>query len=300
LRLASKKLFKIFLSSSSLFILLGCSENSKDNAKVEEKVSPPQQEKPKEVKQIPVHEKKKNFRDLVIPAVEKVYAELDAQYKEVKELVDSNTSDPKIDLLMKKYSAEDHEQLLRRLKPHPKSIAVAQAAMESAWATSRFTKVANNLFGVWSFDKDEPRVAASETRGSKTIYVKKYDSVYESVKDYYMVLSKGFAYEEFRKLNMKTQNPYELVKKLERYSEKGAKYGNELASMIRFNKFYKLDGFKEGELKYTTVVIEKTADINATDLNNTVLKKVDINNTSIKSVELNSTDLNTTDINNSN
>lgn len=272
-----------FLSCTLFFTFTGCSEESRDNA-IEKKSLAIEKEISKSSLQekldtTPVHVKKKNFKELVIPAVEKTYSELDAQYNEIKSLVDSNTTDPKIDLLMKKYSAKDTQQLLRRLKPHPKSIAVAQAAMESAWGTSRFTKVANNLFGVWSFSKSEPRVAASETRGNKTIYVKKYDSISESVKDYYMVISKGQAYREFRELNMKTDNPYKLVTKLHRYSEKGDDYGKELASMIRFNKFYKLDGFKEGDLKYTTVTIEKKKDINTTELNITNISSVDLNTT---------------------
>ena len=40
---------------------------------------------------------------------------------------------------------------------------------------------------------------------------------------------------------MKTDDPYKLVKKLDRYSEMGAKYGKELTSMIRYNKFYLYD-----------------------------------------------------------
>ena len=36
---------------------------------------------------------------------------------------------------------------------------------------------------------------------------------------------------------METDNPYELVKKLDSYSEKGAEYGEELSAIIRFNNF---------------------------------------------------------------
>ena len=40
---------------------------------------------------------------------------------------------------------------------------------------------------------------------------------------------------------MQTNNPYELVKKLDKYSEKGALYGEELTSIISFNKFDQYD-----------------------------------------------------------
>jgi Bax protein len=127
------------------------------------------------------------------------------------------------------------------IKPHPRSIAMAQAAMESAWATSRFTIKANNLFGVWSFNKGEPRIAAEQKRGRKTIWLKKYSSVEVSVRDYYKTLSRSYAFAEFRKTKIITNNPYILVTKLDSYSEKKAAYGIELASIIKFNKYFKLD-----------------------------------------------------------
>ena len=139
---------------------------------------------------------------------------------------------------MKNYKAKDFQDLLQRVKPHPKSIAIAQAAMESGWGTSRFTKVANNLFGVWSFNKNEPRVPASIKRGDKTIYVKKYKSVYESIKDYYKVLATGRGYSEFRALKMLSSDPFKLVKKLDNYSEKRSEYTKELSQVIRYNKLY--------------------------------------------------------------
>ena len=142
---------------------------------------------------------------------------------------------------MDEYDVKNTKDLLLRIKPHPKSIAITQAAMESAWATSRFTKVANNLFGVWSFNKSEPRVAANGMRGDKTIYVKKYDSLTESVRDYYKVLSKGRAFGEFRALNMTSDDPYKLVKKLNKYSERRDKYVKELISVMKYNKFHKYD-----------------------------------------------------------
>lgn len=192
-------------------------------------------------KKMTVNEKKQRFRDLVIPAVNKVYADLDAKYQEAKTTIDAGKSNAKIEKLMKSYHAKSPQDLLKRMKPHAKSVAIAQAAMESAWATSRFTRVATNLFGVWSFNKNEPRVAAGENRGTKTIYVKKYSSVEASIRDYYRVLATGRAFGEFRTQKMKSNDPYKLVKKLDKYSEKGAEYGKELTAMIKYNRFYKFD-----------------------------------------------------------
>jgi len=190
-----------------------------------------------ELPKMTVQEKKARFKELIVPAVNDVYAELMIQYKEISELIKSSSDPDKIEQLKAEYKAVTDKELLMALKPHPKSIAIAQAAMESSWATSRFFREAYNIFGVWSFDEDEPRIAALQKRGNKTIWVKKYSSIKASVKDYYRTLARGVAFKEFRELKMQTDDPFSLVKKLDRYSEKGAEYGEELTSIIKFNKF---------------------------------------------------------------
>jgi len=40
---------------------------------------------------------------------------------------------------------------------------------------------------------------------------------------------------------MTTNDPFVLVTKLDRYSEKGSLYGEELAAIIKFNKFNNYD-----------------------------------------------------------
>lgn len=184
-----------------------------------------------------VQEKKTRFKSLIIPAVNTVYADLMKRYEDVKSTLDKEKSDTNIEKLKIEYKVSTNEDLLMALKPHPKSIAIAQAAMESSWATSRFFREANNIFGVWSFDKDESRIAALQKRGDKTIWVKKYASIEDSVYDYYRTLARSHAFSEFRKTKMKTSDPFVLVTKLDRYSEKGSVYGEELASIIKFNKF---------------------------------------------------------------
>lgn len=188
-----------------------------------------------------VQEKKQRFTFLVAPAVEEVHAELMSQFNKVSKSVSDGTDVRFIEKLKTEYKAQTDQELLSALKPHPQSIGLAQAAMESAWGTSRFFREANNIFGVWSFDEDEPRIAASQKRAGKTIWLKKYPSIKAAVKDYYRVIARGDAFDDFRTLKMKTSDPYQLVTKLDRYSEKGAAYGKELAAMIRFNKFDSYD-----------------------------------------------------------
>lgn len=192
-------------------------------------------------KSITVQQKKKRFKALLVPPVQKVYSEWQYRFEEVSLWVEQGTHAEEIAALKTEYKAESDHELLAALKPHPPSIVLAQAAMESAWGTSRFFVKAKNVFGVWSFDENEPRVAAGVQRGEKTIWVKKYDSIEDSVRDYYRVLARGFAHQHFRDERLKTDNPYILVKKLDRYSEKKAKYGKELAAIISSNKLAEYD-----------------------------------------------------------
>ena len=198
-------------------------------------------QKEAELPKMTVQEKKARFKALIVPAVKTVYAQLMTRYETVKATLDAGESNADIDRLKDEYKATSDAELLMALKPHPKSIALAQAAMESSWATSRFFRVAYNIFGVWSFDEDEPRVAALQKRGDKTIWVKKYASIEDSVFDYYRTLARSSAFVEFRKARMTTDDPFVLVTKLDRYSEKGSLYGEELTSIIKFNKFDSYD-----------------------------------------------------------
>ena len=116
--------------------------------------------------QMTVQEKKARFKALIIPAVDEVYDDLMSQYNNVATSLKSGNNTDKIAKLKVEYKAKSDTELLRKLKPHPKSIAIAQAAMESSWATSRFFREAYNIFGVWSFDEDEPRICLLYTSPS--------------------------------------------------------------------------------------------------------------------------------------
>lgn len=199
--------------------------------------------KPVEIKKLTASQKKQRFLEQVVPPLQEVYEEEWHLFYSTQELIKKNPDDEELLALQEQYNADNNEELLMALKPHPRSVTLAQAAMESAWGQSRFFKEANNLFGVWSFNKNEPRIAAGEQRGEKTIWLKKYDSIKDAIKDYYLMISRSWAFKEFRELNYQVefQNPYLLVEKLHRYSEKKELYGKELSSMINYNKFVHFD-----------------------------------------------------------
>ena len=191
-------------------------------------------------KPISIADKKAAFHQIILPAINEVFNERMMLYREISAL-EASESNAEIQLLLKKYNAANVEELMQRTYPHPKSIAIAQAAMESAWGTSRFAREASNYFGVWSFSKKDNRIAANKKRGSKTIWLKKYSSVAESVRDYYDLLGNKNVYSEFNRQKLLSSNPLELVKYLDSYSEQGAKYGDELIKIINYNAYEALD-----------------------------------------------------------
>jgi len=190
------------------------------------------------VKYISIKAKKDRFYKLIIPAVNQVHSELLTQYNLI--LKDINST--KTQELKKIYKVETTQELLEALKPHPKSITLAQAAMESGWATSRFFLEANNIFGMWSSNKNEPRIPAKEKRaGKKTIWLKKFKTIEDSVRAYYKLLATARAYKTFRQTRFKTNDPYVIVKKLDKYSELGDEYTKKLIQVIKYNKLTNYD-----------------------------------------------------------
>ncbi|RLB70285.1 MAG: hypothetical protein DRH07_08925 [Deltaproteobacteria bacterium] len=132
-------------------------------------------------------------------------------------------------------------KLLSRVDTIPEDLALAQAANESAWGTSRFSLVANNLFGQWTFIPGQGIIPKDRPEG-ETYEVRKFSTVYDSVRSYLLNLNTHQAYKQLRQLRTASrvngQNPkgLKLAEGLLRYSTRGEDYVKELQAMIRFNQ----------------------------------------------------------------
>jgi len=197
-------------------------------------------EEPKKV-QIKTSHKKEKFKEIFVPAITKVYTKRYKYFQEIKTLTKTNPLDEKLTKLKEKYDLDTNEELLIVLKPHPISIALAQAAIESAWGTSRFFKEANNIFGVWSFKKNEPRIAANIKREDQTIYLKKFNTIEDAINQYYNMLSTKKIYFDFKKENYYNNDVIAIAKKLDKYSEQGEVYTEKIISVLKYNKFQNYD-----------------------------------------------------------
>lgn len=149
------------------------------------------------------------------------------------------------------YSKQGLKQLSRRVDVIPAELALAQAANESAWGTSRFSQLANNLFGEWTFKPGTGIVPEGRPEGA-TYEVRRFENVYESIRSYLRNLNTHFAYKELRQLRAEARaagDPLDgsvLAEGLFRYSIRGEEYVRDLQSLIRSNK---LQRFAEVSLR---------------------------------------------------
>lgn len=212
-----------------------------------------------------VAQRKAYFIEHLLPAVKRVKNRLDAEYDKAVAIADKpiekRTAREKAWLKKKMafYKVQGTPCLLLRMHTHPVSLVLAQAAMETGWGRSRFFKEANNAFGIWSYHKNEPRIPASETRGEKTIYVKKFATLDASVEGYFNMISKGYAYSAFRKGRMQSDNPYELLTYLRHYSELRDEYVARLYYVLKANKLTRFDDPAYPPLALASIVPEYVA-----------------------------------------
>ncbi len=204
------------------------------------------------LKHLPVKEKKKKFFDMLLPSVMVAAFGINETRKELEQIslkIKNGDSVSKRDSLflekqLDSWKARNVDDLLNvKMVTRPNSIMLAQAAVETGWGSSRFFVSANNTFGVWSFNSEESRVKARETRSGKPVYVRKYDNLSMSIIDYYKVIARG-PYSEYREQRVESDDPYEMVDYLFRYSEVGREYTQRLKTVMRKSGLEKYDDYQ--------------------------------------------------------
>lgn len=206
-----------------------------------------------EVEQIPVANKKSLFFRLMLPLVlaanEKVLNErevvktnpLDSseliaialKYRVINEKVDTLTQ-------------ENKETLLKRVNIIPPSLALAQAAEESGWGSSRFTLEGNAFFGQWDFSGNG--IKPKQQRKELGNYgIARFKSPLASVEGYMLNINTTSAYQSLRDLRAtqvkqnKQLSGLQLAGTLLKYSERGEAYIKSLRHLIRYNKLSVMD-----------------------------------------------------------
>ena len=137
-------------------------------------------------------------------------------------------------------------ELLIRVDELPAAMVLAQAAMESAWGTSRFARLANNYFGQWCFSAGCGLVPEKRANGARH-EVRRFASAAASVAAYFHNINTHSAYADVRSLRAlrrRAGQPLEgavLVAGLERYSGRGTAYIEELREIIRTNNLMRYE-----------------------------------------------------------
>lgn len=131
-------------------------------------------------------------------------------------------------------------ELLKRVDTIPAPLALAQAATESAWGTSRFALEGNNIFGQWCFEEG-CGIVPSRRRSGATHEVKRFDSVGESISGYFQNINTHDSYRYLRQLRAEMRDanaeldPLLLASGLGRYSARGDHYVDEVQNIILQN-----------------------------------------------------------------
>lgn len=204
-------------------------------------------------------ERKEAFFSYFLPLIEEENQELLEIRQELVALQDERDNLSlferiKVNDLAEEYEVEDFDisnaehwqTLIRRIDIVPPSMALAQAANESAWGTSRFAQQGNNFYGQWCFVPGCGIVPNQRPEGASH-EVADFSSPEESVERYIHNLNHHPAYSELRARREALRSGDDpitglsLVPELESYSERGEAYIEELRSMIHFNELAQLD-----------------------------------------------------------
>ena len=210
---------------------------------------------PTEMKNIENTKKRKNlFIQIILPLIIEENLKIKLDRKKLFVILNKNNN-TKSDLewIGKKFkqygvSKNDFPTLKTRMDEVPVSLAIAQAAKETGWGTSRFAQKGNALFGQWTWSGDGIKPAGAEI--DSTHKVASFKVLKASVKAYLRNLNTHPSYKKFRKEraiqrdNDEKLNSLELVKYLDKYAETGIEYTRTLSKIIKQNSLTEFDDVK--------------------------------------------------------
>jgi Bax protein len=190
--------------------------------------------------------KKETFIKIVLPLIVAENERILADRKKLRRIVGKkNTSDVEKQwlrqkLLEYKVKKGNMDQLLKRVDIIPTSIALAQAAKESGWGTSRFALEGNAIFGQWTWSDNG--IAPLDRENNTNHKILKFPILRASVKAYQNNLNTHKSYSNFRNKRMtmrekkKDISGLELTDTLKNYAQTGSEYTKILNQIIRQNR----------------------------------------------------------------
>ncbi len=219
---------------------------------------------PNEIKMIENTSKRKEFFiQIVLPLILKENSNIKIDRKRLFSIINkSNNTNLEKKWLEKKYKqygvpSRDLSTLKIRMDEVPVSLALAQAAKETGWGTSRFAQEGNALFGQWTWSGEglKPK-DADKSEGHK---VMKFNVLQASVRAYQRNLNTHSTYKDFRQERAKLRDKGEpldsmiLSKFLNKYAETGDQYVEVLQKIIKQNN---LQDFDDAKLLPSSIELE--------------------------------------------
>ncbi len=142
---------------------------------------------------------------------------------------------------------ERARKLATRIDIVPVSLALSQAALESAWGTSRFARQGNNLFGQWCITAG-CGIVPHRRPPQATYEVQAFETIAGSVRTYLRQLNSHPAYQPLRDIRAQARRAgrgpsgLEMAAGLINYAAIGEDYVQHIKGVIRRNDLDRLDG----------------------------------------------------------
>ena len=190
--------------------------------------------------------KKETFIKIVLPLIVAENEKILDDRKKLKTLINKKfTSDQEKQwlrqkLLEYKIKKGNLNELLLRMDMIPVSIALAQAAKESGWGTSRFALEGNAIFGQWTWDGQG--ISPLDRDGDKSHKILKFPILRASVKAYKNNLNTHKSYYKFREKRKQLRDKKSEIKglaltdTLKNYAQTGSEYTKILNQIITQNR----------------------------------------------------------------
>ena len=189
--------------------------------------------------------RKEVFFNYLLPAIHKKNAEI----VELRAAISNNElSDNQLNDLAKKYRLEtiSKEELLKVIDILPPSLVLAQAANESNWGRSRFSKEFNNYFGIWCFSEG-CGVIPNEREEGAIHEVATFNSLEDCIDYYVLNINRSYAYEDLRLMRKNQRQKFQpitgilLAEGLGNYAFPGDEYIESIKLLINFNHLERHD-----------------------------------------------------------
>ena len=210
---------------------------------------------PNEIKQIENSKQRKNlFIQIILPLILEENNLILLDRKKLFSILNKNKNSKKeinwLDIKFKQYGVlnKDIPTLKVRMDIIPVSLAIAQAAKETGWGTSRFALEGNALFGQWTWSGDGIKPAGAESDAKHKVM--KFRDLKSSVRAYQRNLNTHSSYKNFRQLRAQLRDDSQkldsllLADQLDSYAQTGEEYTKILKQIINQNSLKDFDDVK--------------------------------------------------------